>query len=385
MQKYDCKTLLSEFIYDIDARKTPDGFRREKFRNGWEDFTIREKIYEEKTLKRLTWQNLGYRMGVAFGEKTSDELYSAYEQFALNFDFTKLDSPEDVIKFLISDKEKRQNFLLILSEIITKTDSFGKSKWGVHCRNNTIRLLVGNIIVFAIEKECIWLALDKNLAISFEKELALLESYGSWKWDEKDYPAYKQVPSRNGYYLSSDSDAWLIIKKLHLEFIKKVTKKYKRLNKRSQIYHSPELLSYIRNELKQSVPAPVYEENLDGSLFPEEILDNEEYFEGATKKITVNIYERNPEARQKCIECYGTTCFVCGFDFEKKYGEIGKGFIHAHHLKPLSEIGENYKLDPVQDLRPVCPNCHAMLHKRKPPYSIQKLKQIVNTCPGDDA
>ncbi len=379
MQKYDCEALLSEFVYDTDVRKPPDGFRRERFRTGWEDVTIREKVYAEKTLKRLTWQNLGYRMGMLFGEKTPDEVYSAYGQFTKNHGFAKTDSAEDVIRFLISDKEKRKNYLLILLEVIKRADSYGKQKWGVHCIKNKIKLLVGNIIVFTIEKECVWLALDKSLADSSENTLSLLENYGSWKWDEKDYPIYKQVPSRNGYYLSSDSGAWSEIKELHLEFVIKVAKKYKHLNKKSQICHSSELLSYIRNELNQSVPEPFYEENSDGSFFPEEVRDNEEYYEGATKKITVNIYERNPEARQKCIELYGTDCYICGFNFEKQYGETGKGFIHVHHLKPLSEIGEKYELDPVQDLRPVCPNCHAMLHKKKPPYSIGELKQIIST------
>ncbi len=99
--------------------------------------------------------------------------------------------------------------------------------------------------------------------------------------------------------------------------------------------------------------------------------------EGAKKEIIVNTYERNPEARKKCIEKYGYICCVCEFDFEKKYGEIGKGFIHVHHLKSLSEIKEEYIINPVEDLRPVCPNCHAMLHKRNPPYSIEEGKKFI--------
>jgi 5-methylcytosine-specific restriction protein A len=79
-----------------------------------------------------------------------------------------------------------------------------------------------------------------------------------------------------------------------------------------------------------------------------------------------------------CIEHYGTNCYICGFNFEKKYGEIGRDFIHVHHIKPLSEIGKKYELNPIQDLRPVCPNCHAMLHRKKSPYSIDELNQIIN-------
>ncbi|MEY3218920.1 MAG: hypothetical protein RIT27_277 [Pseudomonadota bacterium] len=108
---------------------------------------------------------------------------------------------------------------------------------------------------------------------------------------------------------------------------------------------------------------------------PEEISEKEVYFEGAIKKISVNIYERNNKAREKCIEHYGINCYICEISFEKQYGEIGKGFIHVHHLKQLSEIREGYQVDPIEDLRPVCPNCHAMLHRKNPPYSIDELKE----------
>lgn len=85
--------------------------------------------------------------------------------------------------------------------------------------------------------------------------------------------------------------------------------------------------------------------------------------EGAKKTITVNAYERDPKARGRCIEHWGTKCTVCSFDFAARYGDLGAGFIHVHHLTPLSTIGQEYVVDPIKDLRPVCPNCHAMLHR----------------------
>ena len=111
-------------------------------------------------------------------------------------------------------------------------------------------------------------------------------------------------------------------------------------------------------------------------IYPDEI-DNQTLSEGAKKQVIVNSYERNPKARQECIKYYGTKCFICNFDFEKKYGEIGKDFIHVHHIKPLSEINEEYKVNPIQDLRPVCPNCHAMIHKKKPAYSIEEIQSLL--------
>ena len=113
------------------------------------------------------------------------------------------------------------------------------------------------------------------------------------------------------------------------------------------------------------------------TLYPDELLGDETLYEGIKKKITVNAYERNQEAREKCVKHYGYKCAVCEFIFENKYGDIGKNFIHVHHLKQISTIGKGYQISPINDLRPVCPNCHAMLHRRNPPYSIYELKKII--------
>ena len=113
--------------------------------------------------------------------------------------------------------------------------------------------------------------------------------------------------------------------------------------------------------------------------YPEEIPLEEQDFliEGFKRTITVNTYERNSNARKKCIEYWKAICFVCDFEFENKYGDIGNGFIHIHHLVPLSNVGKAYQVDPINDLRPICPNCHAMLHKTNPPLSIDELKGII--------
>jgi predicted HNH restriction endonuclease len=93
--------------------------------------------------------------------------------------------------------------------------------------------------------------------------------------------------------------------------------------------------------------------------------------------IEVNIYERSAINRQVCIIINGCICKVCAFDFEKTFGAIGSGFIHVHHVVPVSMLGEGYLIDPSKDLVPVCPNCHAMLHKSNPPYTIEKIKKIL--------
>jgi 5-methylcytosine-specific restriction enzyme A len=113
-------------------------------------------------------------------------------------------------------------------------------------------------------------------------------------------------------------------------------------------------------------------------IFPEELEQGLKYVEGAKKQIRVNAYERNPKARKACLNHHGYQCSVCGFDFEAKYGNIGKKFIHVHHINQLALTNGEYILDPIVDLQPVCPNCHAMLHCEYPPLSIEMLKRIID-------
>ncbi len=118
-------------------------------------------------------------------------------------------------------------------------------------------------------------------------------------------------------------------------------------------------------------------------LLPEEISETEGSYEGARKQISVNTYERDRTARDKCLQHYGTRCAVCEKDMSEIYGPVAAGLIHVHHLKPLSEIKEDYQVGPVADLRPVCPNCHAVIHRRKPPYKIEEVKGFLEKVRQD--
>ncbi|MDO6461860.1 HNH endonuclease [Granulosicoccaceae sp. 1_MG-2023] len=112
-------------------------------------------------------------------------------------------------------------------------------------------------------------------------------------------------------------------------------------------------------------------------VYPELVTEYGPSYEGAVSIVKINAYERNQCARTLCIQHYGTTCQVCGLSFEEKYGEIGRDFIHVHHLTELASVGREYQVNAKQDLRPVCPNCHAMLHRRKPAYSIEELRELM--------
>lgn len=135
--------------------------------------------------------------------------------------------------------------------------------------------------------------------------------------------------------------------------------------------HSREVLARIDGKMRR-------DENV--AFDPNEVSTPSLYIEGAVRTVAVNAYERNPNARRACVEHYGYACAVCEFDFAGVYGAIGEGFIHVHHLRDLATVGEEYEVDPIQDLRPVCPNCHAMLHRETPAMSISKLRSIVGAC-----
>jgi 5-methylcytosine-specific restriction protein A len=101
--------------------------------------------------------------------------------------------------------------------------------------------------------------------------------------------------------------------------------------------------------------------------------------EGKAKTAVSKTYERNPILRLECIKHHGTDCKICNFSFLSTYGSIGENFCHVHHLMPLSEVKQERSVDPIKDLIPVCPNCHAMMHRRVPPLTPLELKNILNT------
>lgn len=101
------------------------------------------------------------------------------------------------------------------------------------------------------------------------------------------------------------------------------------------------------------------------------------YEEGLRQTVVTSRYERSDAARRKCIAYYGTACYICGFDFGVVYGSIAHGFIHVHHIIPISTIKDTYEIDPVKDLRPICPNCHAVAHMTDPPYTVDEIRTFI--------
>jgi predicted HNH restriction endonuclease len=112
-------------------------------------------------------------------------------------------------------------------------------------------------------------------------------------------------------------------------------------------------------------------------IIPEEITETTRHYEGAVRSINVNVYERSTAARSKCILHYGCKCAVCEIILTDIYGDIAQGYIHVHHLRQLSEINAEYEVYPIDDLRPLCPNCHAIIHISNPPRTIEEIQTLI--------
>ncbi|MCL2130796.1 MAG: HNH endonuclease [Treponema sp.] len=108
-------------------------------------------------------------------------------------------------------------------------------------------------------------------------------------------------------------------------------------------------------------------------------INNRIYLDGNPQQKLYTYYERDSKARDKCLQIKGYTCAVCEKKMVDIYGDIGKEYIHVHHIKFLSSIKKEHKIIPENDLEPVCPNCHSMLHKKigNKYLTIPELKKIV--------
>lgn len=143
--------------------------------------------------------------------------------------------------------------------------------------------------------------------------------------------------------------------------------------------HSPGVVEYLwtRLELVGRPPVPTHYGQRSLPLPTDEAALQPRYVEGDARTIVAEAYERDPRARAACIAVHGYACAVCAVVLEDRYGEVAREFIHVHHLMPIAKIGKSHELDPVKDLRPVCPNCHAILHRQDPPLTIEAARKLV--------
>ena len=122
--------------------------------------------------------------------------------------------------------------------------------------------------------------------------------------------------------------------------------------------------------------------NLDAISLPEDSYDQQRdeeeeekhRLEGRITEAKVLRRQRNQKARQQCLEASGYKCYICGFNFEETYGEIGKGFLEVHHIKPLATYDDEHPI-PQSELCALCSNCHSMVHRKKEVLDVEELKR----------
>ena len=109
--------------------------------------------------------------------------------------------------------------------------------------------------------------------------------------------------------------------------------------------------------------------------------------EGKVGTITTKVRERSMQLREAVIQHYTVDgeikCCVCGFDFYEMYGELGKGYIQIHHENPICQYAdeglESYIQEAVLNTKPLCANCHCMIHRSKAHMlTIDELKAIIS-------
>ena len=229
-----------------------------------------------------------------------------------------------------------------------------------------------------------WMEILQNDEITYNLDLSIFQSLYSFE-NQRAYASqiglilgYKGKRPQGTINLEIGNYAKRIAKHYEINFTVRSNQEYKYWDLFFEGWDEGRFFVW---QLKPELIEALEETGLTGEEYkPEEIPDSESVnlFEGAKKTVTVNAYERNSKAKNVCIDYWGTACSVCGFDFEKVYGQIGKGYIHVHHLTPVADIGKTYQIDPITHLRPICPNCHAMIHSNNPPFSIEELQEYIN-------
>lgn len=286
---------------------------------------------------------------------------------------------------LFPEQTSRLRCLFLLAESIKHAHCYAPDEWVVRLHPNTnpskIRLIVGHRIAIQVWRGKVWVALDAKELKAIPQAVMLLNEAKSWQWEAKDDLVFKYTPARSGYYFPDKDpsrEIWSVVRQLNFAFIKFVGKSKRHLYHSSRVKYEPAIIEFLHRELKQPIPEPGSDLELR-----EEISEIEALYEGARRQILVNAYERNRIARDKCLKRYGFRCVVCNQCMSEIYGTVAEELIHVHHCQPLSEIQEDYEVDPIKHLRPVCPNCHAVIHRRKPPYTIEEVKGFLEKAKQD--
>lgn len=275
---------------------------------------------------------------------------------------------EERIRAIVPERQLL-DALQILAELIRSADKFAPTKWGIRVSRKNVMLKVGFVEVLQFHNNLFHQIVKRDLVPNDVRR--------KWRTSFGAAP-YKNAPECDSFdsELSMSKRAYGVLLAAHKAAIQIAARSP--IHTSTKADHSPELVDFISRMVKIQLPQPGYVRDSNEALrYPDEVFDARTFVEGAAISVMVNRYERDRAARKKCIQHHGASCFACDISFGDYYGPRMSGFIHVHHLIPLSGNDKSREVDPIRDLRPVCPNCHAVIHSAIPPLTVDQVRSLM--------
>lgn len=282
----------------------------------------------------------------------------------------------DYLRRLVPRAAERKEVCRFLSASIRAAAQAAPSRWGLTRKAEAIRLNVGPAEAALVADGYLLLMLDRATVKSSgaARSVAALPKSGAKDYRSVPGSVYVQVEYENAAQLRDTLRLLWTAHEKHVFGAGALG-----LNGATRKGHDPLLVEQVAAEAGETLPQPAYVTvSRPTSLEDNRPRDTPHLIpEGAPSKTIQTARERNSEARRLCIAHYGARCSVCGIAFEEVSGPIAAGCIHVPHLVELAE--GRRATDPIRDLRPVCPNCHLVIHLTTPAMAIEAAQKLVSS------
>lgn len=293
---------------------------------------------------------------------------------------------ENIIKELYPNTRSRTLALKILADAILTAARVAPASWGISLFPARLCFNVGRGAALQFyPNEIVFIVTGLLLKAIPQKKRALFHYNHT----------YSFVPDAIEGILAADKfDSYTAFRNAHMNLIERAAQ-----NRKICFWpnaHSPSVVEFLERA-GHTVPSPEYSGVIDeAGTSKSGILDIDEADHITTegRRILKNhiVIERRPALIRRKKEMtmrtsQGLSCEICGFDFEEKYGSVGHAFAEVHHLKPLSS-SQKARAVSLSDLAIVCSNCHRMLHRGNPVFSLIELRERIHNAaqqgaPGD--
>jgi hypothetical protein len=306
-------------------------------------------------------------------------------------------------------EEHQADVLYLLERVIRTVHQASPDRWGVRVSDRgTVMVLIGMHEVLQVLDWGVHFIFD---AATVDQELRTDERYSfSGMFDEDGQRVgagvYKSNPGTESCNVEFEEAKALFVSQAHSFQVMVDRAARTRTHPSTRKTHSVGFVRFLSDKIGRALPQPGHanlvpdasfkasdqpladagrersskpsaEPLSEPSLAPDAVVvesSDGPLTEGEIRTYLATRAERNPEARRRCLQAHGYRCSVCDQHLEEIYGPLARGLIEVHHLKPFAEGRGERVVDPVQDLRPVCPNCHAVIHSKVPAYSISELR-----------